>query len=312
MNKYKVATMICWIITALVLVGLVVWFLTGAVFGAGMRGFQGVNFINFGIGRFENLAGPFEPFDEVGRYEISQSGLDTIEISWIAGEVTVIPHDGDEIIVTEYAQRDLRNNEQFFVRAYGGTLRINYVERGFRNINILKRLQVLVPHELSANMRELYINSASGLITVDDITADILNLNSTSGAVEVSGAFQRADLGSVSGAIRMVNAAENSRVDVSNVSGATTISGFFDRVDVSSISGSVAMRSEAMPASTDISTVSGSITIALPSDGESISVNHTSVSGRLTSDIPHTTTSGRAQIDVSTVSGSTRIEAISD
>jgi len=302
--------MICGIVTALVLVGLVVWFVAGSAFGGGGWGFQGRSFFNIGnIGSFENLTGPFE---ETGRYSINPSGVNTIDIDWIAGEVTVIPHGGTEIIVTEYAQRELRDNERFEVRADGSTLRISYVERGvfLRNINVVKRLQVLVPTALSESMRELSINSVSGAIVVEGITADTLDTNSTSGATDIRGAFKRADLNSVSGAVRMENSAINSRADVNNISGATNISGTFDRVDISAISGSVTMRSEAVPGSADISTVSGSVTILLPDTGESLSINHSSVSGRLSSDIPHTTTSGRAQLDISTVSGGTTVVAI--
>ena len=301
--------MICGIVTALVLIGLVVWVVVGSAFGGGGWGRQGRTFINIGnIGGFESLTGPFE---ETGRYSISPSGVDTIDIDWIAGEVTVIPHGGTEIIVTEYAQRELRDNERFEVRADGNRLRISYVERGIvRNIRVVKRLQVLVPTELSESMRELSINSVSGAIVVDGITADMLETNSTSGATEIRGDFQRADLTSISGAVRMENSAMNSRADVSNVSGATNISGIFDRVDISAISGSVTMRSEAIPGSTDISTVSGSVTVLLPDTGESLSINHSSVSGRLSSDIPHVATSGRAQLDISTVSGGATVQAI--
>ena len=33
MNAVKIATIACWIISALVLAGLVIWFLTGSLFG---------------------------------------------------------------------------------------------------------------------------------------------------------------------------------------------------------------------------------------------------------------------------------------
>jgi len=59
--------------------------------------------------------------------------------------------------------------------------------------------------ELSENMRELSINSVSGAIVVDGITADMLDTNSTSGSTDARGAFQRADLNSISGAVRMEN-----------------------------------------------------------------------------------------------------------
>jgi DUF4097 and DUF4098 domain-containing protein YvlB len=310
MNKYKVATMACWLVTALILVGLVIWFITGSVFGVGGNGVMGGRFFNFnfgGFGTFETLTGPFE---EVGNERVSPAGINRITIDWMAGEVMVMPHNGTEIIVTEYAQRELRENEQFRVRTSDSTLHIDYVEGRLTGVRVTKRLQVLVPRELSLNMRELSIDSVSGRIVVEDITSEILDVESTSGALNINGAFQRADVSSVSGAIDFVNAAENSRADIGNISGAINISGAFSDVDISSISGAVTVTSRIMPMSVDVSGVSGSVTINLPNTGETISVNHSSVSGRLTSDIPHTTVGGNAQINVSTVSGGTRIQAI--
>ena len=320
MSKYKIATLICSIVTVLVLIGLVVWFLTSGAIG----GWRGIN-INIGGGT-ENLTGPFE---QVGSESVSPAGIDRIDIDWTAGEVLVVPHGAAEIIVTEYAQRELSGSEEFHVRVEGNTLRISFTEQTFRTgRQPMKRLQVLVPAELSESLEALLIGTVSAEITVSDIIAERLDAGSTSGAIEVNGAFQRADLSSISGAVRMENTAVNSRLDASTTSGSMNISGSFDRADASSVSGTinlsgtfnrldagstsgaVSVRSETIPELIDISTVSGSVTIYLPDTGEAISVNHSSVSGRLTSDIPHTIGGGRAQIDVSTVSGSTRILAL--
>ena len=312
MNKYKIATMVCWIITALVLVGLITWFVTRAIvgIGAGAGGMQVVRFFDFnfeGFGNFETLSGPFE---EVGRQTVSPGTINRIDIDWVSGEVNVRPHDGADIIVTEFAQRELRENEQFRVRTSDNTLSIAYVDGRLRNVRVTKRLEVLVPRQLSENLRELSIDSVSGAIIVEGITSERLEVDATSGLIDVRGAFLRTDIDSISGSINFVNTAERSRADIDNVSGATNIEGAFEDIDISSISGGVTLTSRSMPLSIDISTVSGGVTINLPDTGESVSVNHSSVSGRLTSDIPHTTVRGSAQIEISTVSGSTRIQAI--
>jgi len=310
MNKYRIATIVCWIITALVLVGLITWFITRAAFGIGAGGVQMGRFFNFnfgGLGSFEVLTGPFE---EVGRQSFEPSAIDRIDIDWVAGEIRVSPHDGADIVVTEFAQRELRENEQFRVRVDGSTLEIDYVDRGFRNIRVTKRLEVLVPRRLSENMRELTIDSVSGSIVVEGISSERLEVDSTSGFIDINGAFQRADIDSVSGTINFVNSAERSRADIGSVSGSTNVEGAFEDIDISAISGGITLTSRIMPSSIEISSISGGITINIPNTGESVSVNHSSVSGRLTSDIPHTTVGGSAQIEISTVSGSTRIQAI--
>lgn len=308
MNKYKIGIIICSSITALALIGLAIWFITGSIFGIGGFGMQRIGLFNINrSGVLEGLTGPFEL---VGTENISPSGINSIDIDWVAGEVTVRQHDGAQIVVTEYAQRELRDNERFRVRTDGDTLEIDFYERGLRLRNVPpKRLQVLVPRELSEGMRELEIDSVSGAITVEGINAERFDVESISGEINANGAFQRVDLNSVSGAINFVSTAESTRIDSESISGTINITGAFDRVDVDTVSGSVTISSTIVPSSVDISSVSGGITIYLP-DTDAISVNHSSVSGRLSSDIPHTTGGRDAQIQVSTVSGSTSIRVL--
>ena len=52
-------------------------------------------------------------FNETSSYSISSTDFDSVDIQWGygAGSVTITPYDGNEIKVTEYAQRELKKNE---------------------------------------------------------------------------------------------------------------------------------------------------------------------------------------------------------
>ena len=56
MGKMKMITITCWIIAALALIGLAIWFLTGTAFGFAERNWR----IGWSVGTgWETLTGPF-------------------------------------------------------------------------------------------------------------------------------------------------------------------------------------------------------------------------------------------------------------
>ena len=322
MSGLKIVTMICWIITALVLAGLVIWFVTGSLFG-GWFGNWGNNMpFGINIGGFENLTGPFTT---QGNETISTSGLNTIRVNWVAGDVTIIPHDGNDVKIEEFAQRELRDNEQMRVTIDGASLSIDFRGKGtFRGNMPRKNLEVLVPRTLSENLTNLTVNSTSGNIKVDDFKADTVKiisvsagirvsginannveLNTTSGAITAS-AIRAGKLGtsSVSGAVNLSDTVATA-VDCSTTSGATYLSGEFEKVDVSSVSGSTVIKSATVPGGVNVSSVSGAIDLHIPDTG-TITVSHSAVSGRFSSEVPVTMQNG-GTYSFSSVSGNTNI-----
>jgi DUF4097 and DUF4098 domain-containing protein YvlB len=384
MRTMRVVTVICWGVVAAVLLGLAVWFLTGTVFGIGGGLNRGLNIRpGFNIGGFESLSGPFQP---VGTQNAPAAGLNSISIDWVSGEVTVAPHDGAEIVVTELAQRELRDNERFHITNSGGTLSIRFREQGVTVGNMpQKRLEVLVPTELSGNMNTLSVSSVSGAVSIsgfdatvmrvgttsgsirvsdavaralqakstsgsvsvvsvssDDIkagstsgsvtltsvqaagididsisgsirvsdsSARLIDGSSTSGSIDVSGAFDRADLGSLSGRVSLENAALGAIVKASSTSGSVTLTGAFESVEADSLSGSISIRSSMVPSSLKSDTTSGSTTITVPDEG-AVTVFHSSTSGRFSSDIPVIMQGRGAQFELKSLSGSIRIHAM--
>jgi len=308
MSTVRIVTIVCWIIAALALIGLVIFFVTGSIFGFGAGRFGG-NWSVGGISNFENLSGSFEV---QGEHSVTDARIDSININWTAGEITVQPHNGNDIRIIESAQRELRSNEVLQYSISGNTLIINFFES---NSNIMrsaprKNLEVLVPQALSESMDVLDVSTVSGNIDIFEITANVLNCDSTSARIGVSGSFNRANLGNVSGSTALNNMAENSIADVDTVSGSTSLVGSFDRVSVSAVSGSTTIESIIVPSSLDVSSVSGRVDIYVPDTGEAISVNHSSVSGGFDFSIPVLMQSGSAQFRISTVSGRATIQSL--
>ena len=316
-----VIKIIFWVVSALVLIGLVIWFLTGTVFGAWSGNwFSGIN-----IGGFESLT---EPFSSQSVKTADPSNIHSLNINWVAGEITVIPHDGDEIIVTEYAQRQLRDAERFRISTDGGTLTIRFRENNNRIRNMpRKNLEVLVPRELSDDLNRLVINTTSGKVNVENFEASSLNISAVSAAVGVTNIVsQNIDINTTSGAVT-ASSARAGKLEISSVSGAanvfdsnvttlnisttsgrTNVSGEFDRVDVSTVSGSTTIRSTTTPSRMSVSSVSGATDVYIPNTGE-ITVSHSAVSGKFTSAVPVIMQSNAAY-SFSSVSGNTNIHLI--
>jgi DUF4097 and DUF4098 domain-containing protein YvlB len=302
MKSIRVITLVCWIVTAVVLCGLVVWFLTGTTFG--LRTGDGGWSVGLNSGGWESLSGPFE---EVGSHSVDPAGLNSIKVNWVAGEITVKPHDGSAILITEFAQRELRENEKLRVDNSGGTLTIRFRERNFSGRMPQKRLEVLVPRELSESLHNLSVDTVSGDVNIESINAAMLTSGTTSANINATGAFNAVDLGSVSGRITLSNSVYGSAAGIETVSGAVSIAGSFNTAVINSVSGSITAATAMAPSSFKVETVSGSVTITMP-DGESVSVSHSSVSGRFSSEVPVTMESRGAQIEISTVSGSATIK----
>ena len=150
------------------------------------------------------------------------------------------------------------------------------------------------------------IGSVSGTIRASNSGANILDCSTTSGTHNLSGSFYSANLSSVSGRIMLENSVSGADVKANSTSGSIDLSGYYNSADLGSTSGRVSISSGVVPSMLKTRTTSGSISVTVPNEGV-ISINHSSTSGKLTSDIPITMQNSGAQFNLSTVSGSVRI-----
>lgn len=344
MKTIRVVTIICWIIISAIFLGLVGWFVTGTIFGIRPSWIDRNMPFRIGIGGTESLTGTF---NIVGTYTANPDGITSISVDWISGEITMTPHDGDEIEITEFAQRTLHDNEHLSMRVSDNTLEIEFLDRRVSaRIGRMppKKLEILVPRTLSENLSSLDIdsvsgrvhvygmsithidisttsgnislsniisseietNSTSGTIHISDSSSADLDIDTTSGRVDASGAFNSVSIDSTSGNVLLNNTTVQSTANIDTTSGSVELSGAFYSVNTDTSSGRVSIRSIIVPSALNVETASGTVTVTIPNEG-SITVRHTSGSGRFNSDIPVTLQTRGAQFSFSTRSGNVNI-----
>jgi len=270
-----------------------------------------------------------DSFEADTSYRIPVSQIDSIDIDWISGAISIESDDEcDDILLTEFSRHELRENEHLLFKIEGSTLFIKFSERramqGF--IHLSKELEVQIPYALSRTLKSVKVNSVSGGIEIDDIQAEEVDLKTVSGRVEMSEVMARTVgasttsgrielddlhaekvlLKTVSGRI-VIDDGKAQDLQTSTVSGRHELLGGFRNVKANSASGRIEVESYIVPKRLEANTMSGRISVAVPSEGP-ISVSHSSVMGKLMSEIPIVTGVQDAQFKLSTTSG--RIEIL--
>ena len=296
LKAVKIITIVCWLITALAIAGLAIWFMTGTLFGqrAGTRSVDW-NFSGLNIGALERLTGPYEVD---GVYNVETAGINSLNIDWVAGGITVKPHDGNEIRITEYAQRALANDEKLHYTISGGTLTVKYREHNVGiSLSVLnKRLEVLVPRELCENLNRFSVDSISGGIDVSDVNAVAFTVSTTSGGANLSGIVsQTFSADTMSGSITVTSVGTYD-MNIDSTSGSVTVARVqANNMSFNGMSGSVRI-SDSSADTLDIDTTSGSINAS----GDFNNVKLSSMSGRLSLD----NSAPRSVLNADTTSGS--------
>lgn len=242
--------------------------------------------------------------------------VEEIDINWTEGSVTVAYHNGDDILLSETASRNLKRNTELHWYVDGHKLYIQYAASGVRiPSNLNKKLTVLLPEDL--RLDEVNISVASAKIEVDGIDADQFHLQSASGKISLK-QVNHSDaivLETASGAVS-VTAENTDKLSITSVSGKVTADVLqADEVKVTATSGSVKLQFSDVPDSIDASNVSGGVTICLP-ESAGFKAKLKSVSGTVrcqqdaqrSGNNTYTYGDGQCQISVDTVSGSLSIE----
>ena len=287
MSTTKKITITCWAVSALLIIGLVVWILVGGAFQFGLH---------------------MGSFDEIGSESISAENIDVIDIDWMTGAVYVIGHSGDDIIITEFSQRNVRDNQRMYIRQSGDTLHVQFTEsRVVVANNLSKRLEVRVP---VAQLDSISVQTISGRVTAEHLSADTLQIQTTSGRITLDNIqAETIDLRTVSGRIE-TRRTEAGRIRTQTTSGRHEINGTFGAMTASSVSGRLELTSTTLPESVNGSTTSGRIELTIPNEG-TISVHHSQTTGRFSSEIPMSSQSGASSdITLSTTSGRISIYAL--
>jgi len=292
-NTTKLVTVICWLVSAAVIIGFVVW----AIFNTTIAISSSWSW---------NTSGNME---YLATHTRSASGINRLEIDWVAGPVIITLHDGDEIIMTEYANPRIRDNEHVHIVTNGSTLRLEFVRGRVRNNTPSKRIEVQIPSSMV--LESIDVRTISGNVDVNGVDASDVVLRTTSGRINVRDMeASTVNLRTVSGNID-INRVEANTLTTNTTSGRHELRGTFGRIESRSISGRIEITSQIVPDRIEARATSGRITVTVPNDGDAIHVSHSTTSGRFESEIPTITGGGGTpQFELRTVSGRIEINAL--
>lgn len=168
--------------------------------------------------------------------------INEISVEWINGNVNVAYYDGDTISFSENKTADDEYAMRY--RIEGTELKIEFCDSGKIIGTKSKDLTINVPRDFT--LAELDISSTNANVTINEVSAN--------------------------------------QLDVSTVSGIINASGKYNSVDAESTKGSININCTDAPSKIDANSVGGKITFTLPQDIGGFAVNYETVSGDIISD----------------------------
>lgn len=218
----------------------VVFFLLAGVFAVAMVGYG----VGGGFGSI-NIGGYWYDEDDysVGNGS-TRATVNEISIDWVAGSVTVIEGEGEEILISEtYDGSD--DDQKLRWKVEDGELDIQYSKPVlFGSVQSLhKDLTVTIPSSMMNGLEELHISAVSATQTVA-VSVRELEIDSVSGTVEVKGSFHSVSLDTVSGNLNFEGSVRD--------------------LDLDSVSARATVRLTEQADSLEVDTVSGNVTLILP------------------------------------------------
>lgn len=111
--------------------------------------------------------------------------VESIDIEWTSGSVTVAYHDADTVILEETSDRPINGDDRMRWKMDGKTLVVEYnTPVLFRFFSLTKALTVTLPKDICLKKAEIIATSAD--INAPELKADEVVLGSTSGSVNAA------------------------------------------------------------------------------------------------------------------------------
>ena len=222
-------------------------------------------------------------------YTISAQGISAISVDWTSGEVFITVGDAEEICFYESSTEALDESTRLSYRVKDGRLSIKFSERTLNDFHGTKKLAVLLPWSLAGSLEELAVEGTAAYVSIIDVDAGQLSLDTTSGEGYVQGCYGSAEIATTSGDI--------------------TVEGSVRELEFDSTSGDLLFLEEGQLNRLEAETVSGDVTLFLPEE-TGLTATFDTVSGTLDGDFDlerdgsrYTCGDGACSIRVDTVSG---------
>lgn len=155
-----------------------------------------------------------------GASEIPVNGINSIEIEWVSGDITVQYYDGETIKLSE--EKNSSAEELRWITEEG-ELKIKFCKSGYTpSVNLKeKNLTVYIPRNMA--ITKLDIDNVSGNTNISEITASKLSCDTTSGNMYADGAFNSISADSVSGNVRVETTVVPREISIDTISGSHTV-----------------------------------------------------------------------------------------
>ena len=205
-NKSAVVKIVIWSVVFCLLSGILLAGIAGGVENLNIFGLPGVH-ISFGGFTYEDV-------DEysVGDAAVKATVTD-LEINWVAGSITVIPSDTDEIRVTEAYSGD-DNDLRLRWRIKNGKLTVQFRKStvfGTSN-SVSKDLTVAIPAAMLESMGDVEITTVSGGVQFTG-NADEFTLDAVEGDLTVKGDIGELEVDAVDGKLTFTGSVRTANVD---------------------------------------------------------------------------------------------------
>ena len=155
-------------------------------------------------------------------YTVPAEGITELDLSWTSGDVTVQPWSGDSIRLEEDSEVELTEDYRLLYTVEGGELKVRFDGQPNRNVTWRKILIVWLPEALAESLAKLDAATVSAEVTVLDLTAAELDIETVSGGVYARGGFGELDFSTVSGDMTL-ETNETFRLDAATTSGSVCL-----------------------------------------------------------------------------------------
>ena len=220
-------------------------------------------------------------YEKSNVYRVPAEDIDALVIDWIAGDVTVEPYDGSEILIKESADGKLNEDTCLRYKVEDDTLMIYFcaetagVSFSGDQEKAGKKLLVKIPKKLSEDLPILSLDTISSDVSLTGLAVEDFTATTVSGSI--TGAKLK-----------------------------------FDFASISTVSGSVKADFLNCPEDFLFDSTSGSCCLGLPKNSNA-EVSYDSVSGSIYNQFRHRTghgngqNAGQCQLSLSTISGDVKI-----
>ena len=155
-------------------------------------------------------------------YTVPADGITGLDLSWTSGDVTVQSWSGDSIRLEEDSEVELTEDYRLLYTVEGGELKVRFDGQPNRNVTWRKILIVWLPEALAESLAKLDAATVSAEVTVLDLTAAELDIETVSGGVYARGGFGELDFSTVSGDMTL-ETNETFRLDAETTSGSVCL-----------------------------------------------------------------------------------------